>query len=505
MGDERFPFDEKQAGADAGSVTGMFGTSAAPKAAQDDLLAELLRPQTAGAPQVMPVVSSAPVAAPASVAPVMERLVPEGQKPGDVTRMLEELKALTGAVVEPLKPTPPKPAGPPVAAELKPGEFTRIFRQLPTPQPKSAPAAPVVAAVPAPEQAGQEPKSGEFTQFFKKSVATGGASSGVAASGSPAAPAPAWPESFAADAPQKTPDAPGSFTQMFRTLSASENAAPAASAAVPAPASPPVQVAPANSSSGPGAFTQMFQTLSPNAEQPRSAALPPMGEPLKPVAPVHSAPPVFSAPPSSSTLSGRSNQGGFTQLFESLSPSGAPVQQAPFSPAPLPSTPAASPIVGGSGEFTRLMHSLSEPAVAGPVAPPMGPPMGAPVAQPQAMPQSGFQSGPGEYTRIISGSAMREAGGGAAFPPMAPPVAAPPAAFAPPVAMKAPSFAPPAGAHPPAPAGFGMPQGFAPPAAPAPAPAPQGKLQQYLPLILVLNGALLLIVVIVLVFALRHH
>jgi len=60
-------------------------------------------------------------------------------------------------------------------------------------------------------------------------------------------------------------------------------------------------------------------------------------------------------------------------------------------------------------------------------------------------------------------------------------------------------------AHPPAAGGFGMPQPFAPPAPPAAPAVPQGKWQKYLPLILVVNGVLLLIVVIVLVFALRHH
>lgn len=74
---------------------------------------------------------------------------------------------------------------------------------------------------------------------------------------------------------------------------------------------------------------------------------------------------------------------------------------------------------------------------------------------------------------------------GTGVPPMAPP--APPqqagGGFAmPPLPMKPPHLAPPAAA-----------------------PAPQGKWQKYLPLILVLNGTLLLIVVIVLVFALRQY
>jgi len=483
MDDSKFPFDEKKdagAGAsDAGSVTSMFAAvdplktpqtataSETPKTTED-LLAELLKPKAAPAVQAT------------NPAPVVQPPVAETHKPGEVTRMLEELKALTGAEAAPLQPAPVKPpTAPPVAASLAPGEFTQIFRQIPTPKPKAAPAAP------APSAPASTPASapGEFTQFLQKMP---GAGSGVAAENDVQ--------------PAAAPSAPGSFTQMFQTLS------PGVDGASPAPLAP--VASPPASSSGPGAFTQMFQTLSPDAgqtpEPQRASPLPPFGEPLKPVPPVPSQPPVMSAP------SAPSNQGGFTQLFNSLSGSGLP-QQGPAASAPpvdapfsLPGAPAPQPLQGGAGEFTRLMRSLSDPppAMPGSASPPMGPPVAQPMSQPLP------QSGPGEYTRIISGSAMREAGGGGApFPPMAPQAAPQQAAggFAmPPVPRTPPHLAPPA-MHPPAAGGFGMPQPFAPPALPAAAPAPQGKLQQYLPLILVVNGALLLIVVIVLVFALRHH
>jgi hypothetical protein len=60
-------------------------------------------------------------------------------------------------------------------------------------------------------------------------------------------------------------------------------------------------------------------------------------------------------------------------------------------------------------------------------------------------------------------------------------------------APQAPHFQPPAFPFPPA------------PAPPAPAAAPPSKLQQYLPLILVVNVFVLIVVILILVFALRHH
>src|SRR5690348_1654005 len=184
MDDSRFPFDEKKdagAGAsDAGSVTSMFAavdplkTSQTPTASEtskttEDLLAELLKPK------------AAPVDPAANPAHLVQPPVAEAHKPGEVTRMLEELKALTGAEVAALKPAPVKPvtanpAAPPVAAALAPGEFTQIFRQLPTPKPKAAPVAPPPPAPPAPASI---PASapGEFTQFLQK---MSGADSGIA-------------------------------------------------------------------------------------------------------------------------------------------------------------------------------------------------------------------------------------------------------------------------------------------------------------------------------------
>jgi hypothetical protein len=502
MDNSKFPFEKEKldagtgpAEADAGSVTSMFATPVAPKAQNptEDLLAELLKPKAA-----------APPAAPERVAPVVPLAPPLAPKPpvvegkkGDVTRLLEELQAAGHA---PLRP-PIAPAAKAVVApatDPSPGEFTRIFTQLPTPQPKppsTPPAAPPLQVQPAPVSpppappvpavaAAQQP--GEFTQFLQKMSSAEKLDAGPAAGAAPSG----WPaglpvESSAPlrEAPKPSSE-PGSFTQLFQAVSKG-------GAAAPPPAPAPVEAA--APAAGPGAFTQMFQAISAKPEPLRPA---PLQEPPK------------SAPVS---------QGGFTQLFDSLA-SSAPAHQAPTSPLPiekpftLPSAPISQPMPASGGEFTRLMRTWSDPPAATPATasgPPMAPAGPLPQSLPQAAPMSQSQSGPGEFTRIISGSALREAGVGAAFPPLAPSSAPAPGRAAAPAALpQLPHLKAPAMPHAPAaPAGFGLPQAFAPPPPPAPAPAPppQSKLQQYLPLIVVLNVAVLLIVVLILIFALRHH
>ena len=494
MDNSKFPFEKEKpdagtgpAEADAGSVTSMFATPVVPKAqtSTEDLLAELLKPKAAAAQtapeRVVPVVPVVPLAPVVAKPPVAE-----GKK-GDVTRLLEELQAAGHAPLRPPVAPAAKVAAP--AADPNPGEFTRIFTQLPTPQPKP-PSPPVAAAPPLQVQpapaapavaAAQQP--GEFTQFLQK-MSSAEKLDGGSAAGAGVAPG-GWPAGLPVESSAPLREAPkssepGSFTQLFQAVSKG-----GAAALPPAPA-PVEAAAPA---AGPGAFTQMFQSISTKPE------------PLRP-APLQESP--KSAPVS---------QGGVTQLFDSLA-SSAPGHQAPAPPLEkpftLPSAPISQPMPASGGEFTRLMRTLSDPPAATPATPPpMAPAMPLPQSLPQAAPMSQAQSqaGPGEFTRIISGSALREAGVGAAFPPLAPSSAPPPARVAAPAALpQLPHLKPPAMPHAPAaPAGFGLPQAFAPPPAPAPAPAPQSKLQQYLPLIVVLNVAVLLIVVLILIFALRHH
>jgi hypothetical protein len=130
-------------------------------------------------------------------------------------------------------------------------------------------------------------------------------------------------------------------------------------------------------------------------------------------------------------------------------------------------------------------------------------------------------SGPGEFTRIISGSMLREAQGQnpvPGSPPVMPPAQSgggqpgfqmPPS----PAFPKLPTAAPPlpqmhagGGAAPQMPHLQPPPFAFPPaPAPPAAQPPAQSKLQQYLPLILVVNVFVLIVVILIVIFVLRHH
>jgi hypothetical protein len=100
-----------------------------------------------------------------------------------------------------------------------------------------------------------------------------------------------------------------------------------------------------------------------------------------------------------------------------------------------------------------------------------------------ATPAPGTLAGHGEYTRIISGDALK---GSMGVP--APPVSAVPK-------VQAPAIEPPKVVAP----------KVAPPALAAPAvPAPRTKLQEMLPILLVLNAFLLVVLILVVIFALMR-
>jgi hypothetical protein len=201
-------------------------------------------------------------------------------------------------------------------------------------------------------------------------------------------------------------------------------------------------------------------------------------------------------------------QGEFTRLFQRLDheePTSARSAWAHMDER-LSTAPSSSPLGGG---FTQLLRTLSAEAEAEVPAFPQAP---APL-----LPQP--SNGPGEFTRIISGSMLREAQGRTgrpeagttarpeeaqtpapqiavnAAPPAAVPgmasamPAAPPAMFAPQQLVSSP---PPIAAMPP-------PQITAPPAPPA------NKLQLYIPLLLIANLFLMLLVLILVAFVLLHH
>jgi hypothetical protein len=113
-------------------------------------------------------------------------------------------------------------------------------------------------------------------------------------------------------------------------------------------------------------------------------------------------------------------------------------------------------------------------------------------------------SGPGEFTRVISGSALRDlqGGSGAAPPPVAPAAGgapawpgmpAMPAISKPPMPAAAPHFAPPAFS-------------FQPPAPPpAPAAPAAGGMPKWMLALLAVMGFLVIALLIILIFVLMRH
>ena len=258
--------------------------------------------------------------------------------------------------------------------------------------------------------------------------------------------------------PQKEPvsqegkGSPGEFTQLFQSLN---------------PASPPSAVLsePSREASNfaTGEFTRIFV---------RSAATPP-APPEKAASPAPAPNPPrlrgFSSPGNSDSASG---DGGFTQLFRAAPslPAPAPAAQPPTRDAGIPSEwpmPSGMGASGNPGSVTMLMQKLSEDRAAASPAP-------VPVLQVSAE-QQFSPSGPGEYTRIISGNEIKAAANAPTPPPA------------------------------PAPAKIQIAQVEPPKPAPLPAPAalPKNKLQEMLPILLVLNAFLLVVLIVLVILAIK--
>ena len=204
-------------------------------------------------------------------------------------------------------------------------------------------------------------------------------------------------------------------------------------------------------------------------------------------------------------------QGEFTRLFQRLDHEEPASARSASAHMEERLSTAPSPLGGG---FTQLLRTLSAEAEAEVPAFPQAP---APL-----LPQP--SNGPGEFTRIISGSMLREAQGrtgrpeaGAAARPeeaqtpapqmavnAAPPAAVPSMAPAMPAAPPAMMFAPQQFVAPPPPpiAAMPLPQITPPPPPPA---TPANKLQRYIPLLLIANLFLMLLVLILVAFVLLHH
>jgi len=433
------------------------------------------------------------------------------------------------------QPIPEEPLKAPAAPA--PGGFTELLRAAPAAEPefKAATTQPPAQWEPVPSSGAGGPvpesvesKPGAFTQLFDMS-------SGAAASPPVSAP----PGRAPADA---VPGSAGSFTRM---LSLEQQSAPAPppfrEEHAPLPGSvdyglTPGTVTPAAAASNPFSpppppEVQPMQTTPPGGGAGITRLIQMLDEPAQAPAPRVEAAPV-SAP--------RGPEPGiWTQTFASLSNPpevAAPATKAPdWTPTPPP-PPASQFPAAREPEFQAGFNQ-----------PPVTPPPSA--------------SGPSEFTRILDASRIRELsmrGGTAAANPVPPPTPQP-QSFAPvpplnPPPMQVPNYplpgSPPApgmhgmpgmpqpGGFPPPPtqvpsypssyaphaaampaAGGGMPQApgmYAPVHPPMPAappvsplkpigPAPgMGKLQQYVPLLLVLVIVLLVAVLVTVIFLMKH-
>ena len=420
---------------------------------------------------------------------------------------------------------PADPAASVPASGSGPGEFTQMFQALNRPNPEPvAPQAPVPPAMtqppaaPSPASVASAQGPGEFTRIFvagaviehgsKTLVETPQFTPPAASTPSPvSAPAPSAPASsapprlkgFSSPGVSDSASPEGSFTQFFKAQPPS----PSAHVAPP----PPVQHVSAPPPPPP---------VAEKPWQPEFSAPPRATEPVSEPSSATGMLSSFAAPaqPASSTPS----SSGFTAApyqAASRAPEPAPYRAEPMPPMPSYTPAPAPPEPSGmeAGSVTKLIQRLSQvPREAPPE------PTHATAAFPPAPPVS---SGPGEFTRMISGDTVKAAlAGSPAAPTTAPAAAAPPPpppAFAMPPMPAAPKPAAPAMA--PMPAMPAAPKAAAPPApmpmpsmpaapkvAPPPMPAvaaPKGKLEAMVPILLVINTFLLVVLLVVVIFAMK--
>ena len=305
---------------------------------------------------------------------------------------------------------------------------------------------------------------GEFTQLF-------GALNPAAPPPQSQSAAPPAPRMSAA--PQEIPkQASGDVTRIFVQQPAPLNEQPARGAPSPAPSAPanPPRMkgfsspGASDSASAEGSFTELFRTVTPSpAPLPR----------IQPFTPqVSSSPPAVEKTewPASTPKSM-----GATDLFRALSAAeGSQADRNAPRAESFSSSMPASPVPGSVTMWIQKLSQDVEPSSKEQAFQP--PPL-------TATPAPGTLSGQGEYTRIISGDALKAS---TAVP--APPVSAIPN-------VQAPAIEPPKVVAP----------KLAPPALAAPAvPAPRTKLQEMLPILLVLNAFLLVILILVVIFALTR-
>ncbi len=381
---------------------------------------------------------------------------------------------------------PPYPAPP--TQGVGQGEFTQMFnsqapRQAPPPPAQPATEAPTAVfrapSYPSPPPAAPDQPPGEFTRIFVSGVTP------------PQTPARRTVE----DPPRPAPQSSATFL----------GSVPSGQSRAKGFSSPGI------SDSAEGGFTQFFSAPARQAPPPQSAAPPPPPPPRpQPAADASwKDDPFFRAPEKTPDQPSQSVTSILSSLSSQAGSGSRPQESAPYRPEPLPSYAPPKPSESSPadpGGVTRLIQRLAQE-------------QSAPAAAPQFAPEPPPDSGPGEFTRIMSAPSTRPAMGAPPAPapaplPPAPLFAAPPPPplpkIAPPPFAPPPFAAPPPAPHPPAFAAPPLPA-FAAPAIPKPAPpppapvlaAPKSKLEAMVPILLVINTFLLLLLLMVVIFLIK--
>jgi hypothetical protein len=399
----------------------------------------------------------------------------DGKKPGIEGAGNPEPLSATGMFLNAFQTQPDQPAkqeqesaGEWFAAEDKSGGALGGAKLGgPWGQPLNAPSVP--SSAPRPSLGEGKPVPGEFTQMFHKLEFA------------PSPPVSSAPE--ARPSPEISRQEPGEFTRMFVRATASMPQRPMPAVSEPAAFAPPATPrlkgfstpGVSDSASAEGSFTQLFQSAAP-----------------APAAPVRPFPPLsngteaawssnLDSPPSKDAM----ESAGVTQLFRALSPENEPPANRFGEQGPQPAVPAAS----APESITMLIQRLTEDLQSS----------SSPL--PASGPEPVRVSEPGEFTRIMAGgSASGAAGKGgpaekvavpalAVFPIPAAPLPVAPAVSAPAVPAIPTLQAPPIPAPPTV----------------ASADPPQSKLQQMMPMLLVLNAFLLVVLIVLVVFLLKSR